>query len=659
MKSFKIILIIFALTLHYIPCDCRSFSTNFTSVNNVNNTSRTARQNKGGDFESNSIQWIVGKTEMNSSNGYSNKSTKLKRVFLSNRDITCNDGSQAGFYLRKSPGSRRWVVFFEGGWHCYDHKSCKMRWTKMRHLMTSTTWPETRDVGGILSPLQSENPYWFNANHVFVPYCSSDSWSGNRSKPETRDSFRFMGSLIVRQVIADLIPLGLGNAQGTDLLMAGSSAGGLGVMLNMDKIRAFLQDERGLNVHVRGVSDSGWFLDREPFLPGTIAGAEAVRQGWKLWNGVLPEDCVAEQKEPWRCYFGHRLYNTLKSPLFIFQWLFDEAQMRADNVGAPVTPQQWDYIHEMGGALRKSLENVTAVFAPSCIGHSVLTKRDWQNIKIDDVSLTDSLRCWENSLLKDRKITLKLSENKRLNKHKKHKGRNHQSDQPHLTNEEREQRRRERRREQRMKLTPEEREQRRLERRERRRQERLLQKMEAKNQPPRAQRSPQENEMNDKNSLPKIIENEPVAKQQQKKRRQQFNQRRRMQQIESQNATRLPKHRRQNHKQHNLNTKGPNKRRHGEHNRQKLLKAQNQLIEIKEPKKCGMKLLERCSWPQCNHSCPSLTNPLTGEEMKFLELLTSFGLDIDAVAQALGVDLHTLNNMDHKELIKLFTESTS
>lgn len=85
-------------------------------------------------IESNSIQRLVGKASYSpkSTNGQFLKSTKLKRVFLSNRDITCNDGSQAGFYLRKSPGSRRWVVFFEGGWHCYDHKSCKMRWTKMR-----------------------------------------------------------------------------------------------------------------------------------------------------------------------------------------------------------------------------------------------------------------------------------------------------------------------------------------------------------------------------------------------------------------------------------------------------------------------------------------------------------------------------------------------
>lgn len=340
------------------------------------------------------------------------------------------------------------------------------------------------------------------------------------------------------------------------------------------------------------------------------------------------------------------------APLFVFQWLFDEAQMRADSVGAPVTPQQWDYIHEMGGALRTSLDNVTAVFAPACIGHSVLTKRDWQNIKIDDVSLTDSLRCWENSLVKDHKIMLKLVDHKK-SKQNENKKKNRQSDQPQLTLQEKEQRRKERRRLQR--LTPEEREQKKLERRERRRQEKLLQKMEAKNQTPRALRSPQEIEISNENSLPKIIENAPDIKQQQKKRRQH---RRRQERLEARNATRVPKHHKRN-QQKNLNTQRPNKRRHGEHNRHKLLKAQNQLIDIKEPKKCGLRMLERCSWPQCNHSCPTLTNPLTGEEMKFLELLTSFGLDIYAVAQALGVDMQTLNNMDHKELIKLFTESAS
>lgn len=88
----------------------------------------------------------------------------------------------------------------------------------------------------------------------------------------------------------------------------------------------------------------------------------------------------------------------LPGPLFVFQWLFDEAQMDVDNVGAPVTKQQWDYIHKMGDALRQSFENVTAVFAPSCISHCVLTKRDWQSVKIDDISIADALHCWERKI---------------------------------------------------------------------------------------------------------------------------------------------------------------------------------------------------------------------------------------------------------------------
>lgn len=93
-------------------------------------------------IESNSIQRLF--TEK-SHTTVIDPSRSLKRAFLSNRTVTCNDGSQAGFYLRKSLKSKRWVVFFEGGWHCYDTKSCRTRWLRLRHLMTSAQWPETRD----------------------------------------------------------------------------------------------------------------------------------------------------------------------------------------------------------------------------------------------------------------------------------------------------------------------------------------------------------------------------------------------------------------------------------------------------------------------------------------------------------------------------------
>lgn len=74
--------------------------------------------------------------------------------------------------------------------------------------------------------------------------------------------------------------------------------------------------------------------------------------------------------------------------------------MTADNVGAPVTPQQWDYIHRMGNALRASFRDVSAVFAPSCVSHSILTKREWLHVSVDDVTVAHAIRCWELATVK-------------------------------------------------------------------------------------------------------------------------------------------------------------------------------------------------------------------------------------------------------------------
>lgn len=48
-------------------------------------------------------------------------------------------------------------------------------------------------------------------------------------------------------------------------------------------------------------------------------------------------------------------------------------------------------------------------------------------------------------------------------------------------------------------------------------------------------------------------------------------------------------------------------------------------------------------------------NMRPGEEMDFLELLKSFGLDMASVATALGIDIATLNNMDKDVLLHLLT----
>lgn len=122
-----------------------------------------------------------------------------------------------------------------------------------------------------------------------------------------------MGSLVVLQVVRDLLPLGLENS--TDFLLAGSSAGGTGVMLNLDFVSELLHDQLTLkHINVRGVTDSGWFLDRTPYAPTMKPAVDAIRKGMEHWQGKVPRRCRQKYlNEPWRCYFGYRLYPTLKS----------------------------------------------------------------------------------------------------------------------------------------------------------------------------------------------------------------------------------------------------------------------------------------------------------------------------------------------------------
>lgn len=353
--------------------------------------------------------------------------------------------------------------------------------------------------------------------------------------------------------------------------------------------------------------------------------------------------------------------------------------MRADSIEAPVTKEQWNYIHEMGGALRSSLDNVTAVFAPSCIGHAVLTKRDWMNIKIDDISLAEALRCWERATgkknksrraSKERQQHLKMSldipieitlnethgtitgnTSKTVLRHERHR----------LSKEERIRRR--------QNMTKEEREQRRMNRIRRKHNNAFMDKLKH-----------QLNHGDGKNPNPNSYPNNKLRKSQiaynqtndfdQNAENDNYhnnnnnNNNYKVKKTNANNMTNKNNNRKENSNYDNMNR---NNGQHQSKNENKRKKRRNhmkihdnrrtsyQKKKFSEPERCSLRLLERCSWPQCNHSCPALTNPLTGEEVRFLELLSSFGLDIERVATALGIDMQTLNNMDRAELVSLLT----
>lgn len=281
-------------------------------------------------------------------------------------------------------------MYLEGGGYCWDAASCAARWRRRPALMSSARWPRARRAPALLSADPAANPLWHASTHVLLPYCSSDMWVGTRTQRHN-SSFAFAGRLIVRTILLDLLRLGLSGR----LLLVGSSAGGAGVMLHADSARRML---RRHNVRVAVVSDSGWFLDR-PARARHLPAESLAKLGHSLWRGSPPTSCVRKHAlKPWLCYFGYRLYPHIRTPLFVFQYLFDSAQLAAEGVRAPRTRAQWDSVHETGAAIRASLKGVRATFAPACLAHGALARPEWLAINVSGVSLPRAIRCWERRL---------------------------------------------------------------------------------------------------------------------------------------------------------------------------------------------------------------------------------------------------------------------
>ena len=90
----------------------------------------------------------------------------------------------------------------------------------------------------------------FTGTQVYLPYCSQDFWIENA----TREDLHFRGSAIVQAAVSVLLSHhGLRNA--STLLLAGSSAGGIGMLQHVDLIHEMLSE----STTIGAVADSAFF----------------------------------------------------------------------------------------------------------------------------------------------------------------------------------------------------------------------------------------------------------------------------------------------------------------------------------------------------------------------------------------------------------------
>ena len=213
----------------------------------------------------------------------------------------CNDFTQAGYYIRNSSSSTHWVIFFESGGACYSAVTCNRRYfrrevrleygggliTKDFDLARAYDENKGRRKKEFVSPLMTSlgslddgtleeiegrdllstncetNPNFCTHNHVMVPYCSSDLWLGNDTRfnsshkfnfdPTAKDlQFIFRGFVIFQSVFKEKFTQ---NFTG-NILLAGSSAGGVGVINHVKWVRRYLPHAR-----LRVLVESSWFVN--------------------------------------------------------------------------------------------------------------------------------------------------------------------------------------------------------------------------------------------------------------------------------------------------------------------------------------------------------------------------------------------------------------
>lgn len=253
----------------------------------------------------------------------------------------------------------KWVIFLEGGGGCTTPRSCNERFIEqsIRKQYTKTVngstfaniaqaWNDYRDsplivtsklmttiwrfsqpyrrntenlwqIQGrdLLSTDERENPDFYDYNHVLIPYCSSDLWlkmTSNYIKAQengfdfhfdpdliTEHQFTFRGVAIFQSVIEDLFTYhGLSNAG--QVLLGGSSAGGIGAMNHAGWLQNKLRESANPQSQLRVLLDSSWFINFQgsidaEFAPNEIR--ELVEKGEVLQTCSRdnPLSCISAQ----------------------------------------------------------------------------------------------------------------------------------------------------------------------------------------------------------------------------------------------------------------------------------------------------------------------------------------------------------------------------
>lgn len=160
--------------------------------------------------------------------------------------IPCADGSPAGIYREASSNSNtisemNHVMVFIGGGVCMSEENCNAKVESSEaFLLTSDFLPRAVKGHTLLSKNATENPIASDFTRWLVPYCSQDLYLGSLDPSIERQLAR-RGDDIFKAALKTMED-SFNNSTVDTLIVAGISAGSIGLMNHIESVQKVSQD---------------------------------------------------------------------------------------------------------------------------------------------------------------------------------------------------------------------------------------------------------------------------------------------------------------------------------------------------------------------------------------------------------------------------------
>ncbi|XP_031117767.1 pectin acetylesterase 8-like [Ipomoea triloba] len=302
------------------------------------------------------------------------------------KGAVCLDGSAPGYYYDKGHGEGvdKWVVFIEGGGWCMNAQHCKYRGPT--RLGSSKYMYPVIGMGDMMSNTPDENPEFYNWHRVHVAYCDGSSFTSDVDGVDPVTNLTYRGVRIFDALMEDFQAKGMKNAK--NAIFAGSSAGGVAVMLHCDYFRALFPN----TTRVKCLADSSYFINDEKLEGDKLFQSSfdylVDTMGSAKW---LPKECTSKMKAS-LCFFPQYSLQYVKTPIFLTMSAFDQIQLKY-GLTFPITScitfnnctlNEMKIAQELRmdflSLLPKGNSNSIAIWVTNCVGHE-FTYNSWYGPK--------------------------------------------------------------------------------------------------------------------------------------------------------------------------------------------------------------------------------------------------------------------------------------